>query len=99
MATSALRINPPIAWEYLLQPDIMFPAIVHVVLIKKALTKPQFEVAETDLLRVVVEHHAALVSYAVFLAMNVKAMEMGIAPTHSNLNGVMEIGDALVAAQ
>src|ERR1017187_69097 len=35
----------------------------------------------------------------VVLAVNVEPVQMGIAPAHGNLNGVMEIGDGLIAAQ
>jgi hypothetical protein len=35
----------------------------------------------------------------VVLAVNVEAIEVRIAPAHGDLNGVMEIGDRLIAAQ
>jgi hypothetical protein len=36
---------------------------------------------------------------AVIFPMDVKPMQVGITPTHGNLNGVMEVGNAVVASQ
>lgn len=77
----------------------MLPVIVQVVLVQKPLAKPKSEVGEMDLLRVVVERNASRMRHAVVLAVNVKPMKVGIAPAEADLNGVMEIGDALVTAQ
>ena len=77
----------------------MLPVIVQVVLVQKPLAKPKSEVGEMDLLRVVVERNASRMRHAVVLAVNGKPMKVGIAPAEADLNGVMEIGDALVTAQ
>ena len=37
--------------------------------------------------------------YAEFSGMNMKPMEVRIAPAHRDLNGVMEIGNAVVTPQ
>jgi hypothetical protein len=42
---------------------------------------------------------AAFVRNAVIFAVDVKAIQVGIAPTHGDLNGVMEVGDGVVAPQ
>ena len=52
-----------------------------------------------NLLGVVIEPDAALMSDPVVLAVNVEAMEVRIAPAHGDLYAVMEIGDRLIAAQ
>jgi hypothetical protein len=41
---------------------------------------------------------AAVRARALF-AVDVKAIQVGIAPTHGDLNGVMEVGDGVVAPQ
>jgi hypothetical protein len=37
--------------------------------------------------------------HAIVLAVNIKAVQMGIAPPHGDLKGIMEIGDTLIAEQ
>ena len=95
----ANRTQPAFPRENLLQANIMHPEIVEIVFVQKTLTtagnrsrpgKPSWGRREPD---------AALMSDPVVLAMNMEAIEMRIAPAHGDLNGVMEIGDRLIAAQ
>ena len=85
--------------QHLLQPDIMLPAIVQIVFVEETLARPKWEIGKLNLLGIISEGNAALVRDAIILAVNVKPMEVGIAPAHSDLNDVMEVGNALVTAQ
>src|SRR5262249_38493778 len=85
--------------ENLLQADIMLPEIREIVFVQKTLTQPESEAGQVNLLGVVVEPDATLMSAPVVLAVNVEAIEVRIAPAHDDLNGVMEIGDRLITAQ
>ena len=48
---------------------------------------------------VIGESKAALVRNAVIFAVDVETIQVGIAPTHGDLNGVMEVGDGVLAPQ
>jgi hypothetical protein len=48
---------------------------------------------------VIGEGEAALVRNAVIFPVDVKPMQMAVTPTHGDLNGVMEVSDAVVAPQ
>jgi hypothetical protein len=85
--------------EHFLQADVVLPEIVEIVFIKKALTQPESEAGQKNLFRIVVKPDATLMSDSVVLAVNMKAMEVEIAPAHGDLDGVMEIGNGLIAAQ
>lgn len=41
------------------QPDVMFPVVVEVVLVEKALLNPKLKIGEPDVFGLVVEHHPA----------------------------------------
>jgi hypothetical protein len=45
------------------------------------------------------EGKATLARNAVVFAVDLKAVQVGITPTHGDLNGVREVGDAVAAAQ
>src|ERR1035437_7854281 len=77
----------------------MLPDIVEVVLVEEALAKPEPEVGQMDLLGIVAEPNASFVLPPEIFAMNMKLMEVGIAPAHGDLNRVVEISDAVVTAQ
>jgi hypothetical protein len=46
---------------------------------------------------VIGEGQAALVRHALIFAVEVKTVEVGIMPAHGDLNGVMQVGDGVVA--
>jgi hypothetical protein len=66
---------------------------------KEALAKTKSEIGEINLLRIVIEREASLVRHTVILAVNMKPVQMGIASAHRDLNGVVEIGNAVITAE
>ena len=77
----------------------MLPEVVEVILVQEAFAKTEPELGQANALRVVGEGEASLVRDAVVSAVDVKTIQVGITPTHGDLNGVMEVGGAVVAPQ
>jgi hypothetical protein len=77
----------------------VLPVVVEIVLIQKAFTKTKTELGQSNVLWVIGEREAPLVRNAVIFAVDVKTMQVGITPTHGNLNRVVKIGDAVVIPQ
>ena len=76
----------------------MLPVVVEIILIQKAFAKTKSELGQAKAVWVI-RREASLVRNAVIFAVDVKTMQVGITPTHGNLNGVVEVGNAMVASQ
>ncbi len=77
----------------------MLPMIIKVVLIEKAFANSQLEVSQMDPLGIVGEPNASLVLHTILAAVDRKTIQAEITPTHGDLDGVVEVGNAVVAAQ
>ena len=85
--------------QHLFEPYIVLPVVVEIILIQKAFTETKTELAQANTFRVIGEREASLVRNAVIFPVDVKPMQVGITPTHGNLNRVMKVGNAVVAPQ
>ena len=77
----------------------MPPVVVKIVLIRKAFAEAKTELAQANTFRVIGEREASLVRNAVIFPVDVKPMQVGITPTHGDLNRVMKVGNAVIAPQ
>ena len=66
---------------------------------QKAFTKTKTELGQANAVWVIGEGEASLVRNAIVFAVDVKTIQVRITPTHGDLNGVMEVSDAVVAPQ
>ena len=67
----------------------MLPEGCYIVFIHKALFQPQMQVPEPNLLWIGAEPETTLAGDAVCLAMNEKAVQMGVIPAHDDLENAM----------
>ena len=74
-------------------------SITKVILVDKTFPQAKVEITEFDRAGIVAETHAADVGNAEIFAMNDKPVEMEVAPTHGDLQCVMQVGNGLVATQ
>jgi hypothetical protein len=74
----------------------VLPVVVEIKLIQKAFTKTKTELGQANAVWVIGERESSLVRNAVIFAVDVKPMQVGITPTHGNLNRVMKVGNAVV---
>lgn len=80
--------------EALLQPQFVHPEIAEVVLVEETLSQTEAEGGEQNLSRVVTEAGPAQMGDAVVLAVNMEAVEVGIAPAEGELPRGMQVGTA-----
>jgi len=85
--------------QHLFEPNIVLPVVVKIVLIRKAFAEAKTELAQANTFRVIGEREASLVRNAVIFPVDVKPMQVGITPTHGDLNRVMKVGNAVIAPQ
>jgi hypothetical protein len=78
--------------------DFMPPAIAEVVFVAKAFIVAEFEITQSNLIGIGRETDTSFVVDTIVLAMDMKHIQMLIAPTKGNLYGVMQISDRAVAA-
>jgi len=76
----------------------MLPAVAKIVLVAEPHVEPQAQVAQAHLLRVVGKKDATGLGDAVLLAMDHKAVEVGVGPAEGDLEDVMQVGERGVAA-
>lgn len=76
----------------------MLPAVAEVVLVAEAFVDTEFEIAQSNLVRISREARAAVVVHAIVLAMDVKQIKMRVAPAEGDLQRVMQVGDRAVTA-
>jgi len=77
----------------------VLPAVVEIILVQKAFTKTKTELGQANAVWVIGERESSLVRNAVVFAVDMKTMQVGITPTHGNLNRVMKVGNAVVTPQ
>ena len=85
--------------QHLFEPYIVLPVVVEIILVQKAFTKTKTELGQANAVWVIGERESSLVRNAVIFAVDVNTMQMGITPTHGNLNRVMKVGNAVVTPQ
>jgi hypothetical protein len=66
---------------------------------QEAFPKTEAELGQANALWVIGEGAASLVRNAIVSAVDLKAIQVRITPTHGDLNSVMEVSDAVVAPQ
>jgi hypothetical protein len=110
MAAAVLRRHPPsatdAAWVSLprlerqqqLNTYVVLPAIGEVVLVEKSLTDTQSKVGQPYLAGIVGKANAAEVSDTVLAAVNDEAVQVLVTPGQSRLQGGMQVGEGVVAA-
>jgi hypothetical protein len=67
----------------------VLPVVVKIILIQKALAKTKTELGQGNGVWVIGEREASLVRNPVIFPVDVKTMQVGITPTHANLNRVI----------
>jgi hypothetical protein len=82
--------------KHSLQADLVLPEGVKIIFIQEAFFDPEMQGIEPDLLWVIAKPETTISGHAICLAMNEETVQMGVIPAHHDLEGVMEIGQALV---
>src|SRR5262249_25602741 len=75
----------PIDRENLLDPNVMLPVIVEVILVQKPFTEAETKISQAALPWVIGKAAAALVGDAILFAVDNKPMEMAISPPQNQL--------------
>jgi hypothetical protein len=76
----------------------MLPQVSNIVCIEEAFVVAAVKIGEMYLVRIVAKADATDAADAIVFATDAKAMQVGVIPAHSDLQGIMEIGDGAVAA-
>jgi hypothetical protein len=85
-------------WQNAFEPELMLPEIAEVVLVAEAAVDAQAQVTEAHLPWIVGKADAARLGDAVVLAVDHKAVQVGVGPVEGNLEDVVEVGDGGIAA-
>jgi len=75
----------------LLDPNVMLPVVTEVILVEKPLMEAKAKISQPDSLWIIVKAGAAIVGDAVLFAVDEKAMEMAVHPSHDQLQDMMKI--------
>jgi hypothetical protein len=76
----------------LLDTDLTLPAVVEVILIGEALVCAEAEIRQADLCGLVGKADPAELGDAVVLAVDHKAMQMGVGPAEGDLDAMVQVG-------
>ena len=71
----------------------MFPTVAEVIFIGEAFVLAEFEIAQLDEFRVLEKADTTVVVHTIVLALDVKQVEVLIAPAESDLQGMVEVFD------
>ncbi|MDR6859916.1 hypothetical protein J2W96_006256 [Variovorax guangxiensis] len=96
-ARDADRVFPPgVDGQGRLDAQIVNPHIAEVVLVNESLKAPQLQLTDQSLVSVGIEERAALLVGSIFAAGDLKAVQVHVLPTESDLEDVVQLGDACI---
>jgi hypothetical protein len=81
--------------QHVFQTDVVLPKVAKVVLVEEPFAAPKVEISQVNRVGGVINEGPADVVNAEVFAVDPESMEMGVGPSHRDLEGVVEISVVL----